>query len=394
MKRALPLALAIAPALLLATASSALSQTTVTLQASMDNTLYESATGANSNGAGDSGFTGSNTGGSKRRYLVKFDVAGAIPSGASITSARIEYNCTQVPGGSQPDSYGTHRMLADWGEGTSTGSGQGGPSTAGDATWIHSFFPATNWPSGNPGGDFFPTPSTTTGISSTGLISLSTPQLAAEVQGMLDTPANNHGWMIKAAGEGVKTARKLASREHASAGLRPTLTVTYDSGPSTFCDPANNNSTGSPAVLSGSFGSGVGSDLHLSVSGGPLPLGDGTRMLGYFLVGNMDATPGITLSDGQFCLVGAPGASFGRYNVSGTTRNSIGLFDAAGDLENFVGTGGVSGYGFDVPSAIEIAGFPPTTIMAGDTYHFQAWYRDTLAGAGHSNFSNGLSVTF
>ncbi|MDF1838444.1 MAG: hypothetical protein P1V35_11280, partial [Planctomycetota bacterium] len=114
----------------------------------------------------------------------------------------------------------------------------------------------------------------------------------------------------------------------------------------------------------------------------------------YFLVGNMDATPGITLSDGQFCLVGVPGASFGRYNVSGTTRNSIGLFDAAGNLENFVGTGGVSGFGFDVPSAIEIAGFPPTTIMAGDTYHFQCWYRDTLAGSGHSNFSNGLSVTF
>jgi hypothetical protein len=32
--------------------------------------------------------------------------------------------------------------------------------------------------------------------------------------------------------------------------------------------------------------------------------------------------------------------------------------------------------------------------MAGDTWHFQGWYRDTPAGSGQSNFTNGLSVTF
>jgi len=115
-------------------------------------------------------------------------------------------------------------------------------------------------------------------------------------------------------------------------------------------------------------------------------------MLGYFLVGNT-AQSGIPISDGLFCLVGA-GGSFGRYNVAGTNRNSIGLFNASGDLENLVGTGGTSGLGFDVPSEIEIAGTALTTIMAGDTYHFQAWYRDTLAGSGHSNFTTAISVNF
>ncbi|MDF1838526.1 MAG: hypothetical protein P1V35_11715 [Planctomycetota bacterium] len=160
-----------------------------------------------------------------------------------------------------------------------------------------------------------------------------------------------------------------------------------------FCNPANNNSTGAPAVMTGAAGSGVGSDLHLDVSGGPLPLGDGTRMLGYYLVGN-EATPGIPISDGNFCLVGTATASFGRYNVAGTTRFSLSLFDAAGNLENLVGTGGVTGYGFDVPSEVEVAGTPLTTIMSGDTYHFQCWYRDTLSGSGNSNFSSALSVTF
>lgn len=162
-----------------------------------------------------------------------------------------------------------------------------------------------------------------------------------------------------------------------------------------FCSPGNNNSTGGPAVLSGEFiTGGFETELHLSVSGGPLPLPDSSRMLGYTLVGNMNASPGITLSDGQFCLVGQPGASFGRYNAVGTSRNSVGLFDAAGNLENMFGTGGPTGFGFDVPYDVVISGLAPTTISSGSTYHFQTWYRDSAAGVGHSNFSNGLSVTF
>ncbi|MDF1838001.1 MAG: hypothetical protein P1V35_09040, partial [Planctomycetota bacterium] len=199
MKLSLPLAFAIAPALLFATADSAQSQTTVTLQATMDNTLYQSSTGSNSNGAGATGFTGANAGGSIRRYLVSFDVAATIPAGATIVGAQIDFNCTQVPPGSSPDTYGSHRMLADWGEGASSGSGSGGPSAAGDATWVHSFFPSTNWPSGMQGGDFFATPSATVAINSTGLFSLDDVGLQAEVQAMLDSPASDFGWMIKAA---------------------------------------------------------------------------------------------------------------------------------------------------------------------------------------------------
>lgn len=90
-----------------------------------------------------------------------------------------------------------------------------------------------------------------------------------------------------------------------------------------FCNPAYPNSTGGPTILAGSFGSGVGSDLHLEcVSGVPFEFG-------YVLVGNM-ATPGIPVSQGLMCLVGIPGASVYRYNVSGTASNSIGQFDASG----------------------------------------------------------------
>ncbi|MFT7679356.1 MAG: hypothetical protein ACI8QC_003357, partial [Planctomycetota bacterium] len=84
-------------------------------------------------------------------------------------------------------------------------------------------------------------------------------------------------------------------------------------------------------------------------------------------------------------------AAFYRYNVSGTNMNSIGGFDALGNWVNVSGTS-TTGFGFDVPSTIPAAA--PITIVAGDTWHFQGWYRDTGAGVGFSNFTNGLSVTF
>ncbi|MDF1837624.1 MAG: hypothetical protein P1V35_07145 [Planctomycetota bacterium] len=159
----------------------------------------------------------------------------------------------------------------------------------------------------------------------------------------------------------------------------------------TFCDPANANSTGDSTTLSGTFLTGGGimggqSDLHLECKNG-VP-----AELGYFLVGDTSDEPGIVVSSGNLCLTTGP---FYRYNVSGTTSNSVGIFNAAGVLENFAGTSTVGPVGmetgFDVPDAV--AG-TPQVITAGSTWHFQVWHRDTPAGVGTSNFSNGLSVTF
>ncbi len=151
-----------------------------------------------------------------------------------------------------------------------------------------------------------------------------------------------------------------------------------------FCDPGSTNSTGGSTELAGSPSTSAGSGLHLEMTGG-VP-----GQLAYMLAGN-EATAGVAISDGLFCLVGTPTAAFYRYNVAGSPMNSIGGFDATGTWINTSGTSS-TGFGFDVPGTIPSG--VPITIMAGDTWHFQGWYRDTPAGAGHSNFSNGLSVTF
>ncbi len=162
-------------------------------------------------------------------------------------------------------------------------------------------------------------------------------------------------------------------------------------GFTTFCDPNNVNSTGASTQLAGSWltGGGIGSgmsDLHLECTSG-VP-----SHLGYFLVGATGDGPGIQLGNGQFCLGSGPNY---RYNVAGTTSNSVGIFNAAGVLENFAGTSSVGpvGFetGFDVPDAV--AG-TAQVITAGSTWHFQVWHRDTEDGVTTSNLSNGLSVSF
>ena len=145
-----------------------------------------------------------------------------------------------------------------------------------------------------------------------------------------------------------------------------------------FCFPAAPNSSGASAILEGRWVSDV---LHLDVRQGP------PDQFGYFLVGTQAADPGLFVGQGEFCLaVGGPHA-FVRYNVVGTPWNSLGQFGADGRLRNIAGTAAF-GEGFDVPASIPVLN---TTIQTGDTWHFQAWFREA---SGASNFSNGLSVSF
>ena len=359
---------------------------TVVLEASQDNTLFESTTGVVSNGAGPRGFLGGTGQGFLRRYLIQFDVAGALPSGAVVQSATLGFSTLSLSPNGGPDYFqDIHRMTQAWGEGTSNSgnSGQGAPATTGDATWIHAFNPGTLWSS--VGGDFALPASGSYNVTSVGPFSYSSAGLASDVQAWLDQPATNFGWMLKSATELAGTTVALASREANDPSHVPTLTIEYvpPSGMlSTFCSPANANSSGLPAILVGSFGFASESGLSLRVTQGP-PV-----QLGYFLVGAQTNTPGLSVGDGLLCLDISNPSVFGRYNLSGTDRDSLGIFNAAGDLQNLVGTA-VGGFGFDVPSTLPFVS--DQVLISGQTWHFQAWFRDT---AGGSNFSNGLSATF
>jgi hypothetical protein len=208
------------------------SQNQVTLGAIKDNTLYESSTGALSNGAGQRFFAGRSNQltGSIRRGLLAFDIAGSIPAGAVIQSVTLRLYMSQMPfGGGGAETIGLNRVLVDWGEGTSVALGNeggGAAATTGDATWLHSFFNTSFWSS--PGGAFSPTPSASQSVTDTGFyIWGSTSAMVADVQKWLDTPSASFGWMVIGNEAATQTAKRFDGRQHLTPSVRPQLTVTF-----------------------------------------------------------------------------------------------------------------------------------------------------------------------
>ena len=192
-----------------------------------DNTLYESDTGSLSNGAGTNFFVGKNNSGVLRRGVIMFDVAGNIPPGVEITGASLTLNMSRTAAAQQ--TIELQKLLVDWGEGASNTSGTGGggaTSSTGDATWVHSFFPDTNW--ATPGGDFLNTTSADISVDDTGKYTWgSTDQMTADVQDWLDAPSNNYGWILVGNETEVQTTKRFDSRENETEANRPVLTVTF-----------------------------------------------------------------------------------------------------------------------------------------------------------------------
>ncbi|MDF1838743.1 MAG: hypothetical protein P1V35_12805 [Planctomycetota bacterium] len=96
---------------------------------------------------------------------------------------------------------------------------------------------------------------------------------------------------------------------------------------------------------------------------------------GYFLSGSgFGHIPNPGGSDGSLCL----GGGIGRYNLA----SEIGYTGDTGTLELTID-----------PTQIRQP-MGPVSAIVGQTWRFQAWFRDTAAGVGNSNFSNGVAVTF
>lgn len=202
---------------------------TVTIEASQDNTLYESTQGALSNGAGTRLFTGLTSSNGVRRAVFAFKDLSAIPAGSTIKSVKLHMYVSRQ--NSDPTMTNLLRLESDWGEGTSDASGPeggGAPATTGDATWNHTFFDNMLW--STPGGDFNQASRAQLELGDVGPYTWdSTATMVADVQDWLDNPQNNFGWILLA-DETVGSARRIISREGSDSSQRPRIEVEYDSG--------------------------------------------------------------------------------------------------------------------------------------------------------------------
>jgi hypothetical protein len=166
----------------------------IVINPSKDNTLYEydPAEGDHSNGAGFHFFAGENGMGELRRGVSAFDIAATIPAGSTITAVSLTMNMSMTPAGALIVEL--HKVLADWGEGTShapMGEGDGASATPNDATWRHRFFDSVFWTT--QGGDFSATVSASQSVGGVGQYTWSSAQMVADAQSWLDNPASNFG---------------------------------------------------------------------------------------------------------------------------------------------------------------------------------------------------------
>src|SRR6266700_538781 len=197
-----------------------------TINPSKDNTLYEfvPADGDVSNALGNHFFAGETADGELRRGVLAFDIAGNVPAGSTILGVTLSLNMSRA-------AFDTarivelHKLLADWGEGTSVAPGEegdGAPATTNDATWRHRFFDTIFW--AMQGGDFSPTVSASQSVGPLGQYTWSSAQMVADVQSWLDNPSSNFGWLVLGDESTNATSKRFDTRESASP---PVLTIEY-----------------------------------------------------------------------------------------------------------------------------------------------------------------------
>jgi len=199
---------------------------TISIMPSKDNTLYEydPAEGDHSNGAGFHFFAGTTAMGELRRGVLAFDIAGSIPPGSTITAVSLSLNMSRTLL-ETARTVELHKLLADWGEGTSHAPGEegdGAPATTNDATWRHRFFDTIFWTM--QGGDFSATVSASQSVGVIGPYTWSSAEMVADVQSWLDNPASNFGWLVLGDESTSATTKRFDTRESASP---PVLTIEF-----------------------------------------------------------------------------------------------------------------------------------------------------------------------
>jgi hypothetical protein len=138
-----------------------------------------------------------------------------------------------------------------------------------------------------------------------------------------------------------------------------------------YCGPGVANSTGQSAEIAAVGSASVAANsLSLLASGLP------TSQFAIFINSTSQSfVPNPGGSMGNLCL----GAGLGRYNGPGQVQNS--------------GMSGAAALALDLGMTPTPSG--PTAIAVGQTWNFQAWYRDLIVGTGAvSNFTDAVSVTF
>ncbi|MCP3917343.1 MAG: hypothetical protein GY711_17490 [bacterium] len=149
-------------------------------------------------------------------------------------------------------------------------------------------------------------------------------------------------------------------------GAQDALDLLHFGGTSTrYCSPAVPNSSGQSAVIdvAGTF---LAGEQPVRLSAGRLP----QNQFGYFLVGESMGFTQPAASQGNLCLA----TRIGRYATDVMSSGAAGTMELDIDIQ-----------------ALPLT--PPAPVVAGETWHFQGWFRDLNPGQ-TSNFTDAVAVSF
>ncbi|MEM6570435.1 MAG: hypothetical protein AAF957_18635 [Planctomycetota bacterium] len=158
---------------------------------------------------------------------------------------------------------------------------------------------------------------------------------------------------------------------NSNGGLPCIFTATV--GPATlgtnYCG-SNVNSTGQRARIS-AVGSALVANNDVTLEATDLPL----NATGFFITSQTQGfVPNPAGSQGILCVIGM-----------------VGRYVGPGQIQNSGGSGSIS-LSIDLMQHPTPTGF--VSVMPGQTWNFQSWYRDSLMGSATSNFSDGLEIAF
>ena len=140
----------------------------------------------------------------------------------------------------------------------------------------------------------------------------------------------------------------------------------YDELGTNYCGPAVPNSSGMPAAISAA-GDTLVVDNDLTLTATSLPV----DQFGYFVASETQA------------FIQGPGGSQGNLCIAGTIARFVASVEFTGEAGSF-------------STAVDLTAIPTSPISAvapGDTWNFQAWFRDNNPGS-TSNFTDAVSITF
>jgi hypothetical protein len=202
----------------------------VSLQSNRIGTLYETNGAPLANGLGEYLFAGVTNQNFRRRGLLDFDLSPLSGQSIEILSVTLRLHMSQT--GAGPESIGLHRVLSDWGVGStdaSGGEGGGGPATPGSATWTHAFWDVTPWQTA--GGDFAALASASSIVDGVGSYDWTGSELISDLEGMLAGEVGEFGWILLGNESAVGTTKRFDSMFIDNAEFRPELVVEYTAVP-------------------------------------------------------------------------------------------------------------------------------------------------------------------